>query len=319
VKRALLLLLGCVACRLVAADELPVTLIVAVGAAGETEFADSFAAQAEQWTKTGAKAGAKLVMIGLDAAGAVSDHDRLQQALAAETKDGSAELWLVLVGHGTFDGRDAKFNLRGLDVSAAELAEWVKPFKRPLAIIDTSSSSAPFLAKLSGPNRAVVTSTRSGFEQNYARFGKFFAEAVGDVASDLDKDGQVSLLEAFLSAARRTNEFYKTEGRLATEHALLDDNGDGLGTPADWFRGVRATKQARDGASLDGTRASQLHLVRSTAEKELSPEIRAKRDQLELAVAKLREGKARLSTDEYYARLEKILLDLARIYEPRPN
>lgn len=295
----------------------PATVIVVVGAAGETEYAEAFATSAEQWTKTAAKAGAKLVRIGLEASGGTSDRERLQQALLTEVKEGPAELWLVLLGHGTFDGREAKFNLRGPDLAAPELAEWLKPFKRPLAIIDTSSSSAPFLAKLSGANRAIVTSTRSGHEQNFARFGRFFTEAAGDPASDLDKDGQVSLLEAFLSGARRTAEFYKTEQRLATEHALLDDNGDGLGTPAEWFRGVRATKQARDGASLDGTRAHQFHLVRSTEENQLSPDLRAKRDALELAIARLREGKAKLAGDEYYARLEKILLDLARIYAPK--
>jgi hypothetical protein len=316
VKR-LLALLALAGGRLFSAEVQPATVIAVVGAPGETEYADAFATQAEQWTKTTAKAGAKLVLLGLEAATTPTDRERLQQALAAEAKEGPAELWIVLLGHGTFDGKEAKFNLRGTDVSAPELAEWLKPFKRPLAIIDTASASAPFLAKLTGPNRAIVTSTRSGYEQNFARFGKFFTEAVGDVASDLDKDGQVSLLEAFLSGARRTAEFYKTEQRLATEHALLDDNGDGLGTPAEWFRGVRATKQAKDGASLDGTRAHQLHLVRSTAENQLSPEVRAKRDALELAFAKLREGKTKLASDEYYARLEKILIDLARIYEPK--
>jgi hypothetical protein len=258
------------------------------------------------------------VLIGLAEAGGPSDHDRLRQELAAEPKEGAAELWLVLVGHGTFDGKEAKFNLRGPDLATAELAEWLKPFRRPLAIIDTSSASAPFLAKLSAPGRVVVTSTRSGFEQNYSRFGKFFAEAIADPASDLDKDEEVSLLEAFLSAAHRTTEFYKTEGRLATEHALIDDNGDGLGTPADWFRGVRATKQARDGASLDGARAQQFHLVRSAAERELPAAVRARRDELELAVAKLRETKAKLTADEYFARLEKLLLELAALYE-RPT
>ena len=81
-----------------------------------------------------------------------------------------------------------------------------------------------------------VTATRSGYQHNYARFGKFLAEALSNPKNDLDKDGQISLLESFLSASHRTTEFYKTEGRLATEHALLDDNGDGLGTPATWFR-----------------------------------------------------------------------------------
>lgn len=302
-----------------AAADAPATLIVVVGAPGEAEYGDSFSAQADEWTKTSAQAGARLVMIGRDAVDATTDHDKVRDALAAEPKEGAAELWLVLVGHGTFDGQEAKFNLRGPDLSTAELADWLKPFRRPLAIIDTSSSSAPFLAKLAGPHRAIITSTRSGYEQNYARFGKYFAGAVADMASDLDKDGQVSLMEAFLSAAHRTNEFYQTEGRLATEHAMLDDNGDGLGTPSDWFRGMHATKQASDGASLDGPRASQFHLVRSTEERELAPEVRARRDELELAVARLREEKANLAVDEYYRRLELVLLELARIYEAKPD
>jgi hypothetical protein len=221
----------------------------------------------------------------------------------------------VLVGHGTFDGKEAKFNLRGADLSASELADWLKPFQRPLAIVDTSSASAPFLAKLAGPRRAVVTSTRSGYEQNFSRFGKYFAEAIGDIRSDLDKDGQVSLLEAFLSASQRTTEFYKTEGRLATEHALLDDNGDGLGTPADWFHGVRATKQARDGAALDGARAQQFTLVRSAAEQQLSADVRAQRDKVELRIAELRAAKAKMKDEVYYRELEKLLLELAAIYD----
>jgi hypothetical protein len=150
---------------------------------------------------------------------------------------------------------------------------------------------------------------------NYARFGKYFADAVADAKSDLDKDGQVSLLEAFLSAAHRTTEFYKTEGRLATEHALIDDNGDGLGTPAEWFRGVRATKRARDGAALDGARAQQFTLLRSAAEQQLSPEMRARRDQLELQIADLRDAKAKMAEDAYFRELEKLLLELAALYD----
>jgi hypothetical protein len=291
------------------------TVLVVAGAPGEAEFAMVFEHEVKVWTGLCTLADAKLLTIGTGAADSVSDYERLKQLLAAEPKDGPGEFWLVLVGHGTFDGNEAKFNLRGPDVSATELAAWLKPFHRPLAIIDTSSSSAPFLVKLAGPNRAVVTSTRSGFEQNYSRFGNYFAEAMADPQSDLDKDGQVSLLEAFLSAARRTNEFYKTEGRLATEHALLDDNGDGLGTPADWFKGVRATKQAKEGASLDGTRANQFHLVRSAAEQQLTPEARAQRDELERAVAKLRETKPRMTEEAYFQALEQLLVRLAALYE----
>jgi hypothetical protein len=142
------------------------------------------------------------------------------------------------------------------------------------------------------------------------------AEAIGDAKSDLDQDGQTSLLEAFLSASARVKEFYKTEGRLATEHALIDDNGDGLGTPAEWFRGTRATKQAKDGAELDGTRARNLPLVRSDAEEKLTPKQRTRRDELELAVEALRETKSKAAEADYYRDLERLMLELARVYAP---
>ncbi len=296
------------------ADDRP-TVIVVAGAPGEADYATVFDGEVKTWTAVGAQAGAKQITIGGASAGAGSDHDALQQACAAEPKEGAGEFWLVLVGHGTFDGKEAKFNLRGNDVSATELAAWLLPFKRPVAVIDTASASAPFLAKLAGPNRVVVSSTRSGYEQNYARFGKFLAEAMADPKSDLDKDGQVSLLEGFLGGSHRTAEYYKTEGRLATEHALIDDNGDGLGTPADWFRGVRATKQAKDGATLDGARAQQFVLVRSAREQQLPPAVRAQRDALELKVAQLREAKGKMPEDEYFRQLEKLLLALAAVYE----
>jgi hypothetical protein len=301
------------AVRLGAAER--ATVIVVAGAPGEEEYGKVFAQQLETWGKVAAQAGVKAVTIGGEPVGATSDRERLKQALEAEVQAGPGELWLVLVGHGTFDGKEAKFNLRGQDLTAGELADWLKPFRRPLAIIDTASASAPFLIKLAGAGRVVISSTRSGNEHNYARFGKFFAEAIADGRSDLDKDGQVSLLEAFLSGSQRTTEFYKTEGRLATEHALIDDNGDGLGTPAEWFRGVRATKQAKDGATLDGARAHQFHLVRSAAEQQLSPEARARRDALELKIARLRETKAKLTEAKYYEELERLMLELAAVYE----
>lgn len=292
-------------------------VVMLIGAAGEPEFGREFEAQEKAWRGAAQKAGTRLAVIGRDdpvGAAAGSDRDRLKAVLTAEEKTGAVELWLVMIGHGTFDGEQGKFNLRGPDLSAAELAQWLKPFARPLAIVDAASSSAPFLAALSGPNRAIVTATRSGFEHNFTRFGGFFASALTNAKSDLDKDGQVSLLEAFLMASRQTTEFYKTAGRLATEHPLIDDNGDGLGTPADWFRGVRATKRARDGAELDGARARQLALIRSAAEQALPAEVRARRDALELEIEKLRDQKSALPEEEYFSRLEKLMLQLAAVY-----
>jgi hypothetical protein len=305
-----------VAIGLVSSRAQTATVIVVAGAAGEADYAPDITQQAEAWAKVSAQARAQHVAIGLAPVSAARpDREQLKEAISAEPKDGAAELWLVFIGHGTFDGKEAKVNLRGPDLASADLAEWLKPFKRPLAIIDTTSSSAPFLARLSAPSRVVVSATRSGSEQNYARFGKFLAEALADPKSDLDKDGQISLLESFLSASHRTAEFYKAENRLATEHALLDDNGDGLGTPADWFRGVIATKRAREGAPADGARAHQFHLVRSPAELELAPEVRARRDRIELEISALRERKAKLSGEKYFAELEKLLLQLAALYE----
>jgi len=290
------------------------TVIIIGGASGEPEFAEDIEFQFEAWARASTLAEADCVEIGRGPDSAVTDRERLQQVLAAEPAEG-AELWIVMAGHGTFDGREAKFNLRGPDVSATDLAEWLQPFHRPLAIIDTTSSSAPFLGRLAAPGRVIVTSTRSGHEQNYSRFGRFLAEALSDPKSDLDRDDQVSLLEAFLSASHRTSEFYQTENRLATEHALVDDNGDGLGTPAAWFRGVRATQRAREGAALDGVRTHQLHLVRSAEELQLSAEQRTRRDALELKLSRLRERKADAPEGVYFRELEQILIELAELYE----
>jgi hypothetical protein len=213
----------------------------------------------------------------------------------------------------------AKFNLRGPDVSAEELADWLVPLKRPIAVIQCASASAPFINRLSGSHRVVIAATKSGDEQNFARFGKYISAAIVDPAADLDKDGQVSLLEAYLTACRQVEEFYKQEARLATEHALLDDNGDGLGTPADWFRGIRATQRAKDGAALDGARAHQFHLIVSDHERNLPPEVRRRRDELELKIAALRDVKERLPEVEYFDRLEQLMVELARVYHTPPG
>lgn len=289
-------------------------LIVVAGAPGEAGFGAQFHEWAARWEKAAERSGAGFKAIGLDDS-PTNDLDRLREVLAAEPKTGPADLWLVLIGHGTFDGKEARFNLRGPDLTAGELAGWLGTFGRTLVLIDTSSSSAPFLARLSATNRVTVTATRSGYEQNYSRFGDYLSQAITQPEADLDKDGQTSLLEAFLSASHQVEDFYRSEGRLATEHALLDDNGDGLGTPAEWFRGVRAIKRATENAPLDGARAHQIHLVPSDQERTLPAAIRRKRDELELAVVRLRDRKGHLAEAEYYQQLERILIELAKLYE----
>jgi hypothetical protein len=313
---ALLLLVAMVS-NLPAADAAPErpTVLVVIGAAGAPEYGEQFAEWADRWEQAADRGGASCVRIGDDSPTGTTDRDRLKGFFSAEPKDSTAPLWFVLLGHGTFDGRSAKFNLRGPDVSAGDVAGWLEPFRRPVAVIACSASSAPWINGLSRPGRVIVTATRSGYEQSFARFGDYLSSTIADPAVDLDKDGQTSLLEAFLSASRQTAEFYQAEARLTSETALIDDNGDGLGTPAAWFRGIHATRRARDGAVPDGTPAHQWHLIRTAAEDNMPPELRARRDELEQAIAKLRAAKNE-TTDEdaHYAQLEPLLIELARLY-----
>ena len=291
------------------------TLVLVVGAPGEPEYAEQFSAQADLWTQAGAKGGFQTTAIGQNDPGTNDDRTILLNALAGEVSKPADELWLVFLGHGTFDGHYAKFNLRGPDISADELAAALKPCRRPLIVIQCASASGPFLSALSAPGRIIITATRSGYEVNATHLGGYLARAIADPAADLDKDGQTSLLEAFLLASRQTADFYKEQGRLMTEHALLDDNGDGLGTPPDWFQGVRAVKKATGGKSVDGVHAHQVMLVRGDAEQKLSPELRARRDELEQKLSALRSRKTVMPEDDYYQQLEAILVETARLYQ----
>jgi hypothetical protein len=289
------------------------TVMLILGAAGEPQYTTNFTQQLSLWTAACTKVSARQVTIGAASAGESSDFDQLKQMLASEPKDG-ADLWLVLIGHGTFDGKEARFNLRGPDVSATDFAAWLAPFHRRLAIIDTTACSAPFLTKLSATNRIIVTATRSGNEQSFARFGQYFAASFTNPEADLDKDSQVSLLEAFLIASRQVTEFYKLEGRLASEHALLDDNGDGLGTQADWFRGLRAIRKPRETAQIDGLLARQVFLIKPDSDKGLTNDQQSRRDALERAVFALREKKKEMPEEQYYKALEQLLIELAQLY-----
>jgi hypothetical protein len=287
------------------------SVIIAIGAGGEEGYAETFAKWAARWQTAAAAAQAKTTTLqGDDKQSLV----HLRQILETEPKDATATLWLVLLGHGSFDGRDGKFNLPGDDLAASELATLLKPFHRPVVVICSFSASGAFLKPLSAPGRVIVTATKSGAENNFSRFGGYLSETIADPSADIDKDGQTSLLEAWLAAARRVADFYKNEGRLATEHSLLDDNGDGLGASSDWFQGVRVVKKASDNRAPDGIRAHQTHLVPSPAERALPPALRAERDSTEQEIERLRQSKAGMPEEAYYAQLEVLLLRLARLY-----
>lgn len=289
------------------------SMILCAGVGGTPDYTEAFSSWAAGWQKAATAAGAELVRIGFDADSG-TDLEKLGTALKTQPRSGTEPLWIVLLGHGTFDGHEAKFNLRGTDLSAGDLASLIEPFERPVIIIAAFSSSGAFLAPLSKRSRIVVTATRSGAENNFSRLGKYLSESIADPAADLDHDGQTSLLEAWLSATRKVADFYKSEGRLATEHSLLDDNGDQHGTPADWFSGLKVVKKSSEGSAPDGLRAHQIHLIPSEAERRLPPEVRAKRDTLELELADLRAKKAGMPEVEYFTQLEEILRRIAALY-----
>jgi hypothetical protein len=324
-----------------AAEPMPLmrSIVVVRGASGTPEYGQQFDAWAQRWIDAAKRGGLQIDRLGpleqppqsasatatanvtantaqkvAQNADQSADRARLKTLLEAASDDRVSELWLVFVGHGTFDGKTARFNLQGDDVSAVELAQWLSHRKTRTVVVNTASASGPFLDTLRGPERVVVTATKSGSEQNFARFGDYLSAAIGNATHDLDKDGQTSLFEAFLVASRQTEEFYNSDGRLPTEHALLDDNADGAGIRANWFRGLRLIQKPDHGHAADGAMAHQTLLVLSPSDQQLDPAVRQERDALVRSIIALRSKKADFpSVDEYFNELEKLCLKLAEL------
>ncbi|MDF1825968.1 MAG: hypothetical protein P1U68_15085 [Verrucomicrobiales bacterium] len=288
-------------------------IITVVGTGGTDAFETVFTESAARWEKAAAKGGAAFTLIGGgEKAAEQTDHDQLKEALMNAT---GPELWIVLIGHGSFDSRTVKFNLRGPDFTDKDLANWLEDYPGELAVINTASSSGSFIRTLSGPKRIIITATKNEAEASYTHFGNYFSEAVGGLeAADLDNDDQVSLLESFLYASHETAAFYEKAGRLATEHALIDDNGDAAGSRREWFEGITAVKVVRKDAEPDGEFASQKVLVKNSFEQRLSAEQRSERDKWEREVKRLRRERDTIDDDQYYEDLEALLLKLARLY-----
>jgi hypothetical protein len=288
-------------------------MVVVIGAGGTTEYREAFLGWADQWKSAAKASNIECVEIGRNAE--KIDREQLQSLIMTSISPAETPLWLVFVGHGTFDRNTAKFNLRGPDVASSELKEWLSDCQRPLIVVNGFSCSGAFLKDLHGSQRVIITATSSGAELNYSRFGGFLADSLNDKEADLDHDEQVSLLEAYLLASSKVARFYESESRLATEHSLLEDNDDGKGTPSDFFVGIRADAKAKSGAAPDGRLAHRYILVPSKHAPKLTAEQMIERDRLEAAVETLRDRKSALAEDDYYIQLEKVLVRLAKLYE----
>ena len=290
-------------------------LCLVIGEGGVERFDTLFAEWRGEWEEVVSEGNLTATILTPNEDGPEDQKARLISYLEGADVNGPP-LWIVLAGHGTFDGASAKFNLDGPDISATELNEVLGRFERTLVVVNCSSSSAPFIPALKGSNRVVVTSTRGGDEYNFSYFGGYLPAAFLDQTADLDRDQQVSLLEATLFAAAKTRKFYEGEGRILTEHALIDDNGDGAGTPAEWFRALRLeTKPSEDGVVPDGRFAHQLHLIASGAEEAFSESMLAERNELENQIEFLRDRKDEIDEDDYYRRIERLMVRMARLYD----
>jgi hypothetical protein len=218
------------------------------------------------------------------------------------------EVVIVLIGHGSGAQDDSKISLPGPDMSARDFAKDLAAFKaQQVAFVDLTSASGDMMLVLSAPNRVIITATKSSFERNESVFVKYFITALTGDGADVDKDGRVSLLEAYRYAVTETHRYYEDQGRLQTEHAQLDDDGDKKGTAEPDMRV----------ASGDGALARRIFLgggVYASMAGANDPKLAAlykERFALEGRIDELKKRKTAMSADAYDDALENLLVELA--------
>ncbi|MFQ5822817.1 MAG: C13 family peptidase [bacterium] len=231
----------------------------------------------------------------------------------AKTMTPKDQLFIFMVGHGTYDGDWSKFNLVGPDLRDIDFARLLAeiPTKK-IIIVNTTSASGPFIEKLSGKERVIITATKSGAEYHATTFADFFLDALATEEADFNKDNRISLFEAFKFAKANQDTWYEEKRRLRAEHPLLDDNGDGKGT------------QELDNGT-DGLWASRVYLGPISSELEATFEkvktgtyspvdsLRLKKFHLEQEIEDLKAQKKQMKSDEYFRKLESLLIQLAKV------
>ena len=294
-----------------------VHLTVIVGLAGDPEHAELF----QRWAST-------LIDGATDRLGVARDHvhylteqpekdpkratgkstqQEIERAFATMAKSAKPEdvVFVVLIGHGTFDGRIAKFNLPGPDMTPASFEPLLKSLPaKHIVFVNTASSSAPFLEELSAPDRTIVTATRTGAERFATLFGGYFVDALMSDSADADKNHRITVLEAFDAAKLGVARAYEQEGIMLTEHPLLDDSGDKKGT---------ADPKA-DGKIGRVASILSLGTVQTAEAMPADPQMRAlyeERRELERRVEGLKLMKSGMEPARYASELEKLLTDLA--------
>jgi hypothetical protein len=305
-----LLLLAGVVCAQTTKKKSPVDpnkfAVIINGAGGEPEYAKQF----EQWSK-------ELGSVLSERFGFDSKQIRVlteKQATAEEVKrtfaslklqlDANNLLFVFLIGHGSFDGKESKFNLIGPDLPASEYNVLLSALPtRRIVVFNMASASGEFIKSLAAKGRIVITATRNGQETNATRFTGFLIAALNANDGDTDQDGHTSVLEAFVYATRLTDDFYKRAGRLASEHAMIDDNGDGVGhEKVEGGEGLLARATYLDSLSVDEAAASAA-----------TGKLLKERTRLEGEIEQLIARKQSMPENEYEANLERLFIELAKV------
>jgi hypothetical protein len=223
-------------------------------------------------------------------------------------------VFVFIEGHGSYDGKVYKLNLVGPDPTALELATMLYSIPaKHFVVVNATNCSGGSLPELSQKGKIVIASTKSGMEKNQTHMGRYFIEALRNNAADSDKDGRVSMIEAFMYTSRKVEEFYNSEGNLQTEHSVLDDNGDAQGqsnpSPENG-EGLFARTTFLDAGSL------------AAAQKEWTPEqqkLALEARDLEKQIEALKYRKSEMAEAAYEKELEDLLLKLARINAKLPK
>jgi hypothetical protein len=297
-------------------------LLIVSGVAGEPQYADAFFKQAttmiDALKSRFGVADSDIVYLAenpardaarIKAASTKENIERELTSLGARSKTGDV-LFVMLIGHGSGDGTTSRFNVPGPDITAADLARVLDGISGPVvAVVNAASASGGFIAPLSGPNRVIATATKSDMEKNQTRFASYFIQAYANDVADADKDGRVSVLEAFDYARREVARAYEGENHLLTEHAQLDDNGDHKGTAA-------PDAKSEDGALarrvfLGGRVGSVAAAVRAASNDPRVAALEKEKDAIETRIDSLRRRKATMDSTAYEKALEDLLVQLA--------
>ena len=223
------------------------------------------------------------------------------------------EVYIFLFGHGSYDGKNAMLNIPRKDLKDADYAELTANLKAgKIIFINTASSSGPFIAQISAPNRIVITATKSGTERIETTFPRYLLDAMQNDLADRDKNGELSVLELFSYASERTASFYEKENHIATEHPLLEDTGDGQA-----FRSQDLADNSEGGlagATYLLPKTSPL-AIQVAAGDTITAGLLQEQDKINNEISLLKARKSSYSEQEYFAKLESLLVRLAGINE----